>query len=43
MITEFQVYLDTNMARKETIDRNEAQSLMKKAEGRLNFSIEGFE
>ncbi len=36
---EFQYYLDNNLARKESPDRGEAEALMNKAEGRLNFSI----
>ena len=39
MIKEFQHYLDNDMARKESPDRGEAESLMRKAEGRLEFSI----
>lgn len=36
---EFQYYLDNNLARKERPDRGEAESLMRKAEGRLEFAI----
>jgi len=43
MIREFQYYLDNNMARKESPDRGEAESLMRKAEGRLEFSIKARE
>ncbi len=39
MIMEFQYYLDNNLARKATPDRGEAEALMNKANGRLNFSI----
>lgn len=39
MIVEFQFYLDNNLARKDSPDRGEAEALMNKAEGRLNFSI----
>ncbi len=39
MIMEFQHYLDSNLARKSSPDRVEAEALMKKAEGRLDFSI----
>lgn len=39
MIIEFQYYIDTNMVRKASPDKNEAEALIKKAEGRLDFSI----
>jgi len=39
MIMEFQYYLDNNLARKASPDKNEAQALMGKAEGRLKFFI----
>lgn len=35
----FQYYLDSNLAKKIIPDKNEASALMKKAEGRLQFSI----
>lgn len=39
MIMEFQYYLDNDLARKASPDKGEAEALMKKADGRLNFSI----
>jgi hypothetical protein len=37
MIERFQYYLDKGLARKVTIDREEAKSLMKKAVHRLEY------
>lgn len=39
MIMEFQYYLDNNLVRKASSDKGEAEALMNKAKGRLNFSI----
>lgn len=39
MIETFQYYLENNLARKASLDKGEAEALMNKAEGRLNFSI----
>lgn len=39
MIMEFQFYIDSNLVRKASPDKGEAEALMNKAEGRLNFSI----
>ncbi|MFH0837261.1 MAG: hypothetical protein V1870_03980 [Candidatus Aenigmatarchaeota archaeon] len=39
MIREFKYYLEENLVKKGNSDRNEAESLMKKADGRLDFSI----
>lgn len=39
MIVEFQYYIDNNLARKASPDKGEAEALLQKAEGRLDFSI----
>lgn len=39
MIEKFQYYLENDLARKSSPDKGEAEALMNKAEGRLNFSI----
>lgn len=39
MIMEFQYYIDNDMVKKASPDKGEAEALMNKAEGRLNFSI----
>lgn len=39
MIEKFQYYLENDLVKKNSIDKGEAEALMNKAEGRLNFSI----
>ena len=39
MIERFQYYLENDLVRKGSVDKGEAEALMNKAEGRLNFSI----
>ena len=43
MIKEFQYYLNSNLAKKASPDKGEAESLIKKAVGRLDFSIKARE
>ncbi len=39
MIMKFQAYIENQMVRKGSPDKGEAESLLKKAEGRLKYSI----
>lgn len=43
MIKEFQYYLNNNLAKKASPDKGEAEALVKKAAGRLDFSIKARE
>lgn len=43
MIKEFQYYLNNNLAKKASTDKGEAEALINKAEGRLEFSIKARE
>jgi len=43
VIKEFQYYLNSNLAKKASPDKGEAESLIKKAVGRLDFSIKARE
>ncbi len=43
MIKEFQYYLNSNLAKKASPDKGEAEALVKKAAGRLDFSIKARE